>query len=624
MVSRGMRLEEGVRTGRLTGEGGSSSGIRKVGTSFPKKKEHDIGMVSQGKPRKNVSQQRQVAAIAPAVNASPNMGIAPQFQQTQQPRQQAQQFNNQNRAPRVSQFDPIPMTYTELYPALIERSLVQTRSPPPVPEKLPWWYKADVSCSFHQGAPSHDLEHCIALKAEVQRLVKSNLLSFRNTNPNVQANPLPSHSGHTVSLILRNTDRYLVTDVNLIKGNLVHLHDTYSTMGAFTKHDYAACNICFKNLQGCPTIREDIQRLLDIGDLQIYRNKDDYDVNTVGHFPHELFVSDINSENPEVNVVIPCFNMPKHVEIEYKGSNIPEIPLVICLPGPVSYSSTKAIPYQYNATLIKDWKEKPMPTLPANVNITEIGRVTRSGRIHAPLLPKPPVVPVIRQNPVNISPENPTTIPAVNPSTNVGPPDRTNVNTDFDEILKLNKKTEYRGGDQLMQTPSKISILSLLLNSEAHREALMKVLDQAYVDHDLTTDHFGGIVGNITACNNLSFSDEELPEEGKDHNLALHISMICQSDSLSNVLVDTGSSLNVMPKTTLARLAYKGTPMKFNDIVVRAFDGSRKSVIGEVDLPMTIGPQTFQITFQVMDVPSAYSCLLGRPWIHEAGAVTSI
>ena len=139
----------------------------------------------------------------------------------------------------------------------------------------------------------------------------------------MQANPLPSHGGHTVNLMLMTTDRYLVTDVNLIRGNLVHLHDTYSTMGAFTKHDYAACNMCFENSQGCPTIRADIQRLLDIGDLQIYRNRDDYDLNTVGHFPHGLFVSDINSENPEVNVIIPCFNVPKHVEIEYNGSNTP-------------------------------------------------------------------------------------------------------------------------------------------------------------------------------------------------------------------------------------------------------------------------------------------------------------
>ncbi|XP_058747178.1 uncharacterized protein LOC131620188, partial [Vicia villosa] len=181
----------------------------------------------------------------------------------------------------------------------------------------------------------------------------------------------------------------------------------------------------------------------------------------------------------------------------------------------------------------------------------------------------------------------------------------------------------YKIVDQLMQTPSKISILSLLLNSEAHREALMKVLDQAFVDHDVTVDHFDGIIANITACNNLSFCDEELPEEGKNHNLALHISMNCQSDSLSNVLVDTGSSLNVMPKTTFARLSYQGMPMKFSGVVVKAFDGSRKSVIGEVNLPMTIGPHTFQITFQVMDIQAAYSCLLGRPWIHEAGAVTS-
>src|ERR1051325_5399117 len=211
------------------------------------------------------------------------------------------------------------MTYTELYPALIERNLVQTRSPPPVPEKLPWWYKEDMSCPFHQGEPGHDLEHYIALKAEVQRLVRANLLSFRNANPNVQENPLPNHSGHTVNLILRNTDRYLVTYVNMIRESLVQLHDTYSTMGAFTKHDYAACRICFKDFRGCPTVRADIQRLIGIGDLQIYRNRNDYDVNMVGHYPHGLLVSDINSEIPEVNVIIPCFNVPERVEIEYSG-----------------------------------------------------------------------------------------------------------------------------------------------------------------------------------------------------------------------------------------------------------------------------------------------------------------
>ena len=129
-----------------------------------------------------------------------------------------------------------------------------------------------------------------------------------------------------------------------------------------------------------------------------------------------------------------------------------------------------------------------------------------------------------------------------------------------------------------MQTPSKISMISLLLNSKAHRDTLMKVLSQAYVDHDVTVKQFDNVVGNITASNNLSFNDEEPPEEGRNHNLALHISVNCKNDALSNVLVDTGSSLNVMAKTTLDQLSYQGTPMRHSGVVVKAFDGSRKSI----------------------------------------------
>src|SRR3954464_9394851 len=55
MVNMGMRLEEGVRTGRLTKEGGSSSGTKTFGSGFQKKKEQSVDMVSQGRPRGNVN-----------------------------------------------------------------------------------------------------------------------------------------------------------------------------------------------------------------------------------------------------------------------------------------------------------------------------------------------------------------------------------------------------------------------------------------------------------------------------------------------------------------------------------------------------------------------------------------
>ena len=89
------------------------------------------------------------------------------------------------------------------------------------------------------------------------------------------------------------------------------------------------------------------------------------------------------------------------------------------------------------------------------------------------------------------------------------------------------------------------------------------------------------------------------------------------------MLVDTGSSLNVLPKKALDRLDCEGLVLKPSNIVVRAFDESKRMVHGEVDIPVKVGSQTFASTFYVMDIRPSYSCLLGRPWIHKAGAVTS-
>src|SRR4051812_36253044 len=136
-----------------------------------------------------------------------------------------------------------------------------------------------------------------------------------------------------------------------------------------------------------------------------------------------------------------------------------------------------------NATMIKDGQEVPLPTLSSVVNIADVSRVARSGRVYTPLPPKQPVSPATGQNPINTPVGNHVETPTSNPNIDVGQSSGTDVNPDFDEIWKLIKRSEYKIVDQLMQTPSKISILSLLLNSEAHREGLMRVLDQAFIDH---------------------------------------------------------------------------------------------------------------------------------------------
>jgi len=106
------------------------------------------------------------------------MATRDQTSRPQQPRQQAvQQPTAQNQAQKTSRFGPNPVKYAELFSTLLRENLIQTRLPPPLPKKLSTWYKPDLFCAFHQGAPGHDIEHCFAFKTVVQELIRANTLS---------------------------------------------------------------------------------------------------------------------------------------------------------------------------------------------------------------------------------------------------------------------------------------------------------------------------------------------------------------------------------------------------------------------------------------------------------------
>ena len=72
------------------------------------------------------------------------------------------------------------------------------------------------------------------------------------------------------------------------------------------------------------------------------------------------------------------------------------------------------------------------------------------------------------------------------------------------------------------------------------------------------------------------------------------------------MLVDTGSSLNVLPKSVLMKIDYAGVELRSSDYIVRAFGGSRRALFGEVDLPVKIGPQVFGTMFFVRDIHPTY------------------
>ena len=161
------------------------------------------------------------------------------------------------------------------------------------------------------------------------------------------------------------------------------------------------------------------------------------------------------------------------------------------------------------------------------------------------------------------------------------------------------------------------------MSFEPHRALLVKVLNVAHVAQDISVEGFEGIINNIMANNYLTFVEEEIPDERRGHNRALHVSVKCMDHIVAKVLIDNGSSLNVMPKSTLAKPPFNASHLRRSSMLVWAFDGTPRNVIGEIDLPIQIGPDACQVTFQVMDINLAYKCLLGRPWIHSVGVVPS-
>jgi len=96
----------------------------------------------------------------------------------------------------------------------------------------------------------------------------------------------------------------------------------------------------------------------------------------------------------------------------------------------------------------------------------------------------------------------------------------------------------------------------------------MKVLNQAHVSQDINIDKLDGIISNIIADNYITFTDEEIPVKGMRHNKALHISVKCLDHIMAKVLVDNGSPLNVMPKSTLSKLPCDGSYMRPSTMIV--------------------------------------------------------
>ncbi|XP_074301175.1 uncharacterized protein LOC141632530 [Silene latifolia] len=121
----------------------------------------------------------------------------------------------------------------------------------------------------------------------------------------------------------------------------------------------------------------------------------------------------------------------------------------------------------------------------------------------------------------------------------------------------------------------------------------------------------------------ITFDEADIPDEAKHHYDALIITFSIGNCLVKKILVDTGSSVNLIMLETLKNIGFSEKDLVQKAVPLVGFSGETKKSLGEIVIPTFAGGMNKQVWYLVIDGPSTYNVILGRPWIHEMKAVTS-
>uniref|UniRef100_A0A2N9IU39 G-patch domain-containing protein n=1 Tax=Fagus sylvatica TaxID=28930 RepID=A0A2N9IU39_FAGSY len=394
------------------------------------------------------------------------------------------------------QFQPLPIPVPQLYTLLVKKKMItpvgqRTRIGP-----QPKDYNKDLTCEYHQGEVGHTVENCRVLRHRIQDLLDQGVLKFRIegvintigveksdevdiTSTKIPWEPLfhelkkrglltvprapkESTEAGTCSIIPGpKTTTYKVAKSSRRKSPVL------ITRGLIRRRREQPEEYCMTidQLRLSPYERTNFQARME-------RIKEDF----------EEFCEKKKEELGKLTPATPPeMSKPDPVVIQYatkekvmlqtasvstvqSSEKVPSV--VIQVPQPFPYHDNKRVPWNYGMKVISTREGKPKMEEEVVGNLTSgLGGITRSGRCYTP--------------------------------------------------GGVREKTE--GNREDGGRSRKDEVLALLLASESHRKALLKVLNEAYVPEDITGPSFENMVTSILVTNQLTFSDDELPPEGRGH-----------------------------------------------------------------------------------------------------------
>ena len=120
----------------------------------------------------------------------------------------------------------------------------------------------------------------------------------------------------------------------------------------------------------------------------------------------------------------------------------------------------------------------------------------------------------------------------------------------------------------------------------------------------------------------IAFGDEDLEGTIQPHDDALVVTARISGFLVKRVMVDQGSGVDVMYLDLFKGVGLKSQDLIKYDMLLVSFDERMVIPEGQISLVNMEGKEVM-VTFIIVSSFSLYMTILGRPWIHAMGAISS-
>ena len=188
------------------------------------------------------------------------------------------------------------MTYTKLYPKLVQGGLLSPVDIPPLQPPYPRWYNENVHCDYHSGNRGHFTENCTSLKRRVQDLIKKRELTFEDEDiPDVNRNPLLNHERPRINAVENSEEVQVKMSVKDVRMPMKLVHEVLVRAGRLKvcqrKEDEAkgqekcCCqyhgSVTGHAIQECPDFLKLIQEMMNEGELEFCEKIEEQNVSVL-------------------------------------------------------------------------------------------------------------------------------------------------------------------------------------------------------------------------------------------------------------------------------------------------------------------------------------------------------